>query len=65
MEGATVERMKEDIWRLKASTAHLLVCEVCGDNTKWGANKRGVRLCDEHNTWKTYFRLRFSNSSAA
>jgi hypothetical protein len=61
------ELKPKDIWQLKASTAHLLVCAVCGDNTKWGNFARGVRLCDRHwtlrNRLRAYFGLALSTSS--
>lgn len=57
--------MATNPWKLKTSTAKYLVCHVCGDETRWGAKKGTYRLCDKHNTWKTYFLLRFRHSSAA
>ena len=52
--------LKRDAWELKTSTAKHLVCHVCGIGTRWGAQKGTFRLCDEHNTWRMYFRLRWS-----
>ena len=52
--------MTTDPWKLKTSTAKYLVCYVCGIGTRWGAQKGNFRLCDEHNTWRMYFRLRWS-----
>ena len=46
-------------WRMKASTAHLLICEICGENTKWGKTVRGVRLCDRHWTLRNRLRAHF------
>lgn len=48
-----------DQWKLKASTAHLLVCAVCGRNTRWGRNVGDVMLCDEHWTFRNRWRIRF------
>ena len=45
-----------EVWRLKASTASVLTCAVCGENTRWGRNTRGVRLCEHH--WSLMNRLR-------
>lgn len=50
--------MTTNPWELKASTAKFLVCHVCGDGTRWGAKKGVYRLCDKHNKWMVYFRLR-------
>lgn len=47
-------------WKLKASTAKYLVCDVCGAATRWDTEKSDYRLCDEHNTWWMYFRLQWS-----
>jgi hypothetical protein len=52
--------MTTDPWNLKTSTAKYLVCHVCGRGTRWGAQKGHYRLCDEHNTWRMYLRLRWS-----
>ena len=54
------EPMTTDPWKLKTSTAKYLVCHVCGSGTRWGAQKGHYRLCDEHNTWRMYLRLRWS-----
>ena len=45
-----------EVWRLKASTASVLTCAVCGGNTRWGRTARGVRLCERH--WSRMIRLR-------
>jgi hypothetical protein len=49
-------RLSIDVWRLKTSTAYLLVCEVCGANTRWGCEVGGIRLCDRHWTLNRRFR---------
>lgn len=53
---ASARPSHDNEWMLKASTAHLLVCVVCGDNCRWGKVTRGVRLCDRH--WTVRNRLR-------
>jgi hypothetical protein len=58
--GNQENRLKRDPWELKTSTAKYLVCHVCGAATRWGAEKGDYRLCDEHNTWWVYFRLRIT-----
>ena len=56
-----------ETWKLKCSTAHHLVCGICGDNTRWGREVRGKRLCDRHWTLRNRIQallgLHFSENS--
>jgi hypothetical protein len=49
--------MTTDPWKLKASTAKYLVCQVCGNGTRWGQRRGRYRVCDEHDSWRTYFKI--------
>jgi hypothetical protein len=55
-----MEETKEvNVWKLKASTAKYLICDLCGgDVQSWGLGKGRFRLCAKHNNWRTYFRLK-------
>ena len=46
-----------DIWKLKLDGAKPEPCAVCGSRLKFGG-KGDFSLCDEHNNWRTYLKLR-------
>ena len=46
-----------DIWKLKLDGAKPDPCAVCGSRLKFGS-KGEFSLCDEHNNWRTYLKLR-------
>jgi hypothetical protein len=49
--------LKRDSWDLKTSTAKYLVCHVCGNDTRWGQRRGRYRVCDEHDSWSTCFKI--------
>jgi hypothetical protein len=46
-----------DIWKLKLDGAKPDPCAICGSRLKFGG-KGDSSLCDEHNNWRTYLKLR-------
>ena len=46
-----------DVWKLKLDSAQPNPCAVCGSSTRYGS-KGEFSLCHEHNTWRTYLKLR-------
>ena len=46
-----------DIWKLKLDGAKAEPCGVCGSRLGFGG-KGEFSLCSEHNSWRTYIKLR-------
>jgi hypothetical protein len=46
-----------DIWKLKLDGAKTEPCAVCGSNMRYGF-KGEYSLCQEHNNWRTYIKLK-------
>ena len=46
-----------DIWKLKLDSAQPDPCAVCGSSTRFG-KKGEFSLCQEHDSWRTYLKLR-------
>jgi hypothetical protein len=46
-----------DVWKMKLDGAKPEPCAVCGSRQKFGS-KGDFSLCDEHNNWCTYLKLR-------
>ena len=49
---------KVDIWKLKLDSVQPEQCNACGNARLWGMGKGRFRLCDEHNSWYVYLKLR-------
>ena len=47
-----------DIWKLKLDSVQPEQCTACGNARLWGMGKGRFRLCDEHNSWYVYLKLR-------
>ena len=55
-----VERAPKDggVWGNINRLAQPSKCDLCGGERRWGVGKGKLKLCDAHNTWKTYFKMR-------
>ena len=56
--------MKTGVWENMERLVKSPTCVVCGEETNLGG-KGKYELCKEHNSWMTYFFLRFRSSSEA
>jgi hypothetical protein len=62
--GDTVGFMGTGVWENIERIAKSPTCVVCGEETN--LNRKGkFDLCKKHNSWMTYFFLRFRSSSEA
>jgi len=52
-------QMKPNIWQMKLDSVKSPNCDLCGGETRWGVGKGRFNFCDEHNTWKMYFFIRY------
>ena len=50
------DRPPVDVWKLKLGSVKAPHCVICGGQTRWGIQVRGVSLCDRH--WTLRNRLR-------
>ena len=46
-----------DVWKLKLDGAKTEPCAVCGQRLEFGG-REDFSLCDEHNNWRMYIKLR-------
>jgi len=51
--------VKPSIWKMKLDSVRPAVCDLCGGERRWGAGKGRYNFCEEHNTWKMYFSIRY------
>jgi len=54
--------MELDTWKLKLDSVKSPKCDLCGGETRWGGGKGRFNFCDEHNTWKMYFSIRYRST---
>ena len=47
-----------DVWKLKLDGAKTDPCAVCGPRLEFGGRGDSL-LCDGHNNWRTYIKLRW------
>ena len=50
------DRPPVDVWKLKLGSVKAPRCVICGGQTRWGIQVRGVSLCDRHWTLKNRVR---------
>ena len=50
------------ILKLKLDSVQPATCDLCEEERRWGTGKGRFRFYDKHNSWMTYFFLRFRSS---